>query len=134
MKKKLLTSTLKEAFVKYIGDNKPCYVSGFRYTAKEAIGIIKKAKGIAVIAHPALDGISQFLPKLVEDGIDGLEAFHSDHKKSASDSLLGYAKQHNLLITGGSDCHGRSKGEMLMGTVRLPYSYVEALKNARLAR
>jgi hypothetical protein len=31
-------------------------------------------------------------------------------------------------VTGGSDCHGFSKGKPLIGTVKLPYEHVEKLK------
>jgi hypothetical protein len=44
------------------------------------------------------------------------------------------AKEFGLLITGGSDCHGLSKGKPLIGTVRLPYEYVERLKAAHARR
>ena len=40
------------------------------------------------------------------------------------------AEEHGLLVTGGSDCHGVSKGKPLIGTVKLPYEYVRELKAA----
>jgi hypothetical protein len=41
---------------------------------------------------------------------------------------LEIADKFNLLVTGGSDCHGFSKGKPLIGTVKLPYEHVEKLK------
>ena len=38
------------------------------------------------------------------------------------------ADKFHLLVTGGSDCHGFSKGKPLIGTVKLPYEHVEKLK------
>jgi hypothetical protein len=38
------------------------------------------------------------------------------------------AKRYNLLVTGGSDCHGLNRGKPLIGTVRLPYEYLVKLK------
>ena len=46
-------------------------------------------------------------------------------------ALPGPARKHNLLVTGGSDCHGLSKGKPLIGTVRLDYQYVEKLYAAK---
>jgi 3',5'-nucleoside bisphosphate phosphatase len=43
---------------------------------------------------------------------------------------LEIADKFNLLVTGGSDCHGMSKGKPLIGTIRLPYQHVEKLKAA----
>jgi len=120
--------SVKVAFDKYIGDGKPCYVSRFRFSLKEVIDIIKDAGGIAVIAHPGLNNVSQMLPTLVENGIEGIEVYHSDHTKSVAKELEQFAHKHNLLITGGSDCHGMNKGKVLMGKIRLPYRYVEKLK------
>ena len=47
-----------------------------------------------------------------------------------SEHYLEIADQHHLLVTGGSDCHGMSKGKPLIGTVKLPYQHVEKLKAA----
>jgi hypothetical protein len=46
-----------------------------------------------------------------------------------SEHYLRIAEQFNLLVTGGSDCHGLSKGRPLIGTVRLPYEHVAKLKS-----
>ena len=45
-----------------------------------------------------------------------------------SERYLMMAEKFNLLVTGGSDCHGYSKNKPLIGTVRLPYDHVEKLK------
>ena len=49
-----------------------------------------------------------------------------------SQHYLELADKFKLLVTGGSDCHGLSKGRPLIGTVKLPYAHVEKLK-ARVA-
>jgi hypothetical protein len=48
-----------------------------------------------------------------------------------SDRYLQIADKHHLLVTGGSDCHGFSKGKPLIGGVKLPYEHVEKMKAAR---
>jgi hypothetical protein len=40
------------------------------------------------------------------------------------------AGEYGLLITGGSDCHGLGKKDVLLGKVKVPYELVEKLKSA----
>ena len=45
-----------------------------------------------------------------------------------ADRYLDIAEKFNLLVTGGSDCHGMSKGKPLIGTIKIPYQHVEKLR------
>lgn len=130
MHKKGFVSSWREAFKKYIGDNKPCYVASFRYTSKQVIEAIETAGGIPVIAHPGVSRLDDMLLGFVNEGIEGIEVFHSEHSNKAARSYESFAKTHNLVVTGGSDCHGDLKGGPLIGKTTIPYAYVEALKNA----
>lgn len=130
MHKKGLVSHWRDAFKKYIGDNKPCYVASFRYAPKEVMDIIKISGGIPVIAHPGVNSLDNILPRLISEGLEGIEVFHSEHSDKTARAYESFAREHNLIITGGSDCHGNLKGELLLGKITIPYSYVEALKNA----
>ena len=59
-----------------------------------------------------------------------MECFHTKHSTAMTRALP--AKSRTLvilLVTGGSDCHGMSKGKPLIGTIKLPYAHVEAMKN-----
>ena len=67
----------------------------------------------------------------VAGGLDGIECFHTKHSTAMSERYLMMADKHRLLVTGGSDCHGDSKGKPLLGTIKLPYEHVAELK-ARL--
>ena len=126
-----LVKDWREAFSKYIGDTKPCYVSNFSFSSKEVIDRIKLAKGVSVIAHPGLNKLDYILPRLLAEGIQGIEAYHGKHNESAVKKYSDFADENNLVITGGSDCHGRAKGDMLLGTVKIPYFFVEALQAKR---
>lgn len=117
-----------ECFNKYIGFMKPCYVSNVRFSPKEAIGMILKAGGVPVLAHPDVTGKDEYIPELVECGLRGIEAYHTEHKEHAVKRYEDLAKTYNLLITGGSDCHGLGKGRVLLGGVRVPYAVVERLR------
>ncbi|KPK38525.1 MAG: hypothetical protein AMJ78_09845 [Omnitrophica WOR_2 bacterium SM23_29] len=128
MEKDGYVSSVKEAFRRYIGDRAPCYVKHFEISAKNAISEIKRIGGVAVFAHPYVMGEDRFIPQFVKYGLTGIEAYHSDHPTSASKYYVELAQKYKLIITGGSDCHGLGKGEILMGKVKVPYELVEGLK------
>ena len=86
------------------------------------------------MAHPGLNHHDELIPALVEARLDGLECFHSKHSTSTTQRYLEIADRHRLLVTGGSDCHGMSKGKPLIGGIKVPYECVERLRHAMLKR
>lgn len=129
--RKGFVSSLNEAFKKYIGDKGPCYVKKARLTPKEAIGMIVRVGGVPVLAHPHTIGRDEILPELIHEGLRGIEVYHPDHNEQLATHYKEFAERFDLLITGGSDCHGMGKGEVLMGKVKIPYELVERLKEAK---
>jgi hypothetical protein len=125
-----LCSNLDEAFERFLKKNRPAWVPKFKMSAAEAIALIHHAGGVAVLAHPGLNRTDNVIPGVVEAGLDGLECFHSKHSPGAVRHYLELAARFQLLVTGGSDCHGFSKGAPLIGGVKLPYHYVETLKRS----
>lgn len=121
-------SSIQEAFRRYIGDKGPCYVSHFEMTAKDAIAELKRVGAVVVFAHPHLMGGDILIPKFIKYGLDGLEAYHSEQSQSVSKRYVALAEEYGLLVTGGSDCHGLNKSEVLMGKVKVPYRLVEEIK------
>jgi predicted metal-dependent phosphoesterase TrpH len=126
-----LCGSLDEAFERYLKKNRPAWVPKMKMSACEGIELIHQAGGLAVLAHPGLNRSDDVIPDLVEAGLDGIECFHSKHSTHAAERYLEIADKYRLLVTGGSDCHGMSKGKPLIGTVKLPYTHVEKLKAAR---
>jgi hypothetical protein len=120
-----------EAFERFLKKNRPAWVPKFEMPAEHAIELIHGAGGLAVMAHPGLNRTDDIIPDLVEAGLDGLECFHSKHSTAMMENYVKLAERHNLLITGGSDCHGDSKGKPLIGTVKLPFEYVRKLFAAK---
>ena len=121
-------SSVNKAFNKYIGDNKPCYVEDIGFSPKEAIGIIVKAKGVPVLAHPKALGDDALVQRIIKSGVRGIEVYHTDQKSSDSKKYEKMAKDYGLLATGGSDCHGLGKQKILMGSVKIPNTTVQELK------
>jgi predicted metal-dependent phosphoesterase TrpH len=123
-----LCANLDQAFERFLKVNRPAWVPKCRVSAPEGIQLIHRAGGVAVMAHPALNGTDQLIPELVEAGLDGIECFHTKHSRQAARRYLDIAARHGLLVTGGSDCHGVSKGRPLIGRIKLQYHHVERLK------
>ena len=131
--KKGYVSSIPQAFKKYIGDKGPCYARKFKLSPREAVEMIKGVGGIAVLAHPKTlymkdRSMEDILSLLIKDGIGGIEVYHSDHTRKDEDMLSALAEKYKLAITGGSDCHGLGKKEVLIGKVKIPYELVEKLK------
>ena len=124
--------SIQTAFNRYIGDSKPCYVEDIGFEAKEAIDLILKAKGVPILAHPHTIKDDSLILEFIKYGIRGIEVFHTDHPSQLSKKYERMAKEHGLLATGGSDCHGLGKGRVLLGSVKVPYSIVEKLREERV--
>jgi predicted metal-dependent phosphoesterase TrpH len=131
--KEKLISNLDEAFERYLKKGRPAWVPKTKMSALEGVDLIHQAGGLAVIAHPGLNRTDDIIPDLVKAGIDGIECFHTKHSTIMAERYLEIAEKYNLLITGGSDCHGYSKKAPLIGGVKLPFEHVEKLK-ARVAK
>ena len=129
-----LIGNLDEAFERFLKRGKPAWVPKTKMSALEAVELIHHAGGLAVMAHPGLNRTDDIIPDLVAAGLDGIECFHTKHSTVMSERYLEIAEEYDLLVTGGSDCHGFSKKAPLIGTVKLPYSHVEKLLAAQRSR
>ena len=127
-----LVYSFKEAFEKYIGYDSPAYVEKLKLLPSEVFRLILDAGGIPVLAHPS-DIKDEILLQLIEGELSGLEVFSSYHTTEDEAHFLSLAKEYNLLVTAGSDFHGRDvKPDVKMGDVRGNcYKLVEKLKDAR---
>ncbi|MCM8780769.1 MAG: PHP domain-containing protein [Candidatus Omnitrophica bacterium] len=126
-----IVNSISEAFQRYIGDKCPAYVAGFRFSPQQAIGLIKQIGGIPVLAHPYSLDQDELIPELVNNGLRGLEVFYPEHTQAMVNHYLDIAKKFNLLITGGSDCHGSAKPEVRIGSIKIPYTLVNKLKKEK---
>src|SRR3989304_8146355 len=124
----------------------PAYEPREALTPKEAIELIHKAKGIAVLAHPCLTLAKKEGNRLVFDdkefrqlvkaGIDAVEALaHRETEKDTKicvEHFTNLAKKYKLLVTGGSDFHGFGSAGKELGFanfyLKVPYSVLEDLK------
>lgn len=83
----------------------------------ELIPVAKGAGGVIILAHPGApfyNGLdTERLDELVEMGLEGLECYSFHHDEAMTRSFLDYCHSRDLLITGGSDCHGGFAGRAL---------------------
>jgi len=126
--------TLDEAFERYLKKHRPAWVPKYRMSAAHAIELVHEAGGLAVMAHPGLNRSDEVIAPMAEAGLDGLECFHSRHSTMQMEQYLALAEGLNLLVTGGSDCHGESKGRPLIGSIKPPSDYVARMKQRLAAR
>lgn len=120
--------SMDEAFKRYLGSGMAGDVAKMEVPPREIIRIIHEAGGVAVIAHACLSRAAELIPAMVEAGLDGIEVWHSQHRRDESDMLFATAERYGLLKTGGSDCHGALPGrEPLMGNVKVEATRAEAV-------
>lgn len=122
-------SSLDEAFERFLKKGKPAWAPKFKISAEKAIDLIHQAGGLAVMAHPGLSRADETIPEMIAAGLDGMECFHTKHSTNMTEHYLQVAEANHLLVTGGSDCHGRNHGRPLIGTIKIPYFYVERLRD-----
>lgn len=101
----------------YFSQGKPAHVPIRYISLSEAVALIHESGGRAVLAHPGqnLRGDFTFLKKIVACGIDGIEAYSSYHSKDDARFFAEAAKQNTLMITCGSDFHGKTKPAIMLG-------------------
>ncbi len=125
--KKGIVSDRKEAFNKYLVK---CNVPKCPLFLEEASSLLRNAGGIAILAHPndpygtslaKLTSSLQEQTSIIEDSmlnyIDGIECWHSRNTVKTTKHYTSYCKKHNLIMTGGSDCH---QNPIIMGTILVP--------------
>jgi len=130
-------ATIQEAFDKYLDEAAPGYVHRNEPEFFDAIQKIRRAGGIASLAHPVRlkCDLMSVLPQLREAGLNAIEVYHSDHMPADTQLYLSLAKEYGLLRTGGSDFHGATKPDLELGRGRggnleIPSDVVEQLRAA----
>jgi hypothetical protein len=106
----------QEAFVRYLGLGAPAYVPRFKLDTVEGIRFIRESKGVAVLAHPGVQGLKEStIASWVNEGLQGLEIIHSDHNSIDQEFYSKIAHKYDLIMTGGSDFHGDNKPNVSLG-------------------
>jgi 3',5'-nucleoside bisphosphate phosphatase len=130
--------SFEEAFDKYIGHGGPAYVERDKLTPEEAVGLILRAKGLPVLAHPfTVKNPETLVKKMKPAGLVGLEVYYKDASMEETEKMLRLAEEQELITTGGTDYHGMGENnEVPIGGVNVPLKAAQDLiamagKNAR---
>jgi predicted metal-dependent phosphoesterase TrpH len=117
----------QEAFDRYLVR---CNVPKYPLSLAEASRLIRNAGGVMIHAHPNdpngtslvtitrdLEEQTKLIEKYMLQYVDGVECWHSRHDERATARYIEFARKHNMLMTGGTDCHQKP---IIMGTLRIP--------------
>lgn len=134
MVEKGYVSDFRQAFDDYLDESAKGYVYRHEPPFAEGVRRIREAGGIASLAHPVRvkGDVPAMMRELADDGMNAIEAYHSDHSEADTELYLCLARQYGLLATGGSDFHGAVKPGVRLGTgagnLRIPANLVEQLR------
>ena len=95
----------------WIADGGRAFVDRYAPDLARAVGLVRAAGGVPVLAHPRSPGYEipdEVIAALADAGLCGIEVFHFDHDQSQRARLAELARSLNLIMTGGSDDHGSS--------------------------
>ena len=137
-------TNIQQAFDVYLADEAQAAVDRDEPTLKEGIQRIKAGGGLASLAHPVRlpqrgAELERMVESLLEDGLDGIEVFHSEHHPADCAEFAAIAARFGLIPTGGSDYHGDNKPGILLGSgkdgnLSLQYSFLEKMREMAAAK
>ncbi|MFO7769501.1 MAG: PHP domain-containing protein [bacterium] len=128
--------TVQEAFDEYLGSGAKAHFDKFRFQPGEAFGMIRSAGGIPVMAHPHQtrregEELRTLVARLRQAGLEGIEVRYSRHTPDQQAFYQGLAEEFDLVPTGGSDFHGRTKPDIELGrgkgALEVPASWLETI-------
>lgn len=123
----------RDAFDRYLGNGRPAFVAKDRLTMRDAIEMVHRAGGLAVLAHPSHAGTRERIEALVAVGLDGVEVLHPSHSSEDVARLRALTEHFGLVASGGSDWHGADEGARTLGSMNVPAEWL-ALQDARVAQ
>ena len=112
-------------YLDYFAQGKPAYVKINYMDYTEAIELIQRNGGIPVVAHPGhnLSGHEGMVAELLDLGAEGLEVFNNYHTEKQIEFFAGIAVKRKIVMTCGSDFHGKNKPLIRMGEFKMPERY-----------
>jgi predicted metal-dependent phosphoesterase TrpH len=115
----------RDAFERYLGNGKPAYVGKERLAVVDAIGLIHRAGGLAILAHPSHSGSRERIESFVREGIDGVEVRHPSHSSEDTARIMALVEHFSLVPSGGSDWHGAAEGPRTLGMMKVPADWLD---------
>ncbi|PRR81720.1 PHP domain-containing protein [Clostridium vincentii] len=102
----------------YCAQGKPAYAKVNFISLEEAVKIIEDTGGIAVLAHPGnnVHENGDLLESIISCGIKGIEVYSSYHKEEQVQYYKEFSLKNKLILTSGSDYHGKTKPSISIGS------------------
>ena len=112
----------REAFDRFLAKGKPAYVDRDRLPVLEAVRLIADADGLPVMAHPGYiqmepNELKLFFGRMKNYGLAGIEGYYPSHSTSFTGLLKEFASRFDLVLTGGTDYHGRKQDAFPLGGI-----------------
>jgi predicted metal-dependent phosphoesterase TrpH len=123
--------TVETAFRKYIGFKSPAYVPKYQLKPSDAFRLIRNAGGVAAMSHPGTTRRDELITDFIAEGMRAIEVYHPKHSEADIARYSRLAEKLGLVVTGGSDSHGRRNHKLRVGAYTVSRSVVEELKRAR---
>ena len=120
-------ASIHDAFDLWLATGRPAFIPRTGPSPAAVVGAIHEAGGIASMAHPGVTKRDELIRPLIDNGMDAIEVYHSDHTPEAERAYKEMADRHDILITGGSDFHGDEMRRNTLGIVSLPPEAFAAL-------
>ena len=117
----------------WIGTGGRAYVPRYALDPSRAIGLIRAAGGVTVLAHPRARGWmvpDEVIADLAAAGLAGIEVWHPDQDRDQRMLLQALARRLSLVASGGSDDHGELTGHRLGSDTIAPDAYERLLSQA----
>ena len=96
---------IETAFRNLLTAGKPGYVPSTYMLPHEAVQLVGRCGGVAVLAHPGRLKDEAIIDELVRAGLAGIEVFYPTHSPSQIAHYRTIAAHHGLVMTAGSDFH-----------------------------
>lgn len=113
-----IVSNRSAAFSDILSGRSPYYVRHTTMDPVAAIKLVRAAGGVPVCAHPMAPTRGRIpteadFDAMIDAGLAGLEVAHRDNPDETRAILMQMAADHDLIVTGSSDYHGKGKPNLL---------------------
>jgi predicted metal-dependent phosphoesterase TrpH len=119
-------------YLDYFAQGKPAHVPTEYMDFSEAVRLVRRQKGIPVIAHPGLNFRERegTVAELLDHGAEGLEVFNNYHSPEQTRYFAGLVNGRKALMTCGSDFHGKTKPRISLGSYFFMDEYAEEVEKS----
>jgi hypothetical protein len=136
-------ASVDDAFARFLGARGKAYVPKAKLSPEQALDILHREQATPILAHPYIlnmrdHALADLLLELKDQGLEGIEAYYTEHGPNRTQRYLSLANQLGLVVAGGSDFHGDLKPGLRLGRGRgelyVPTKVLDDLKAHRAAR